>query len=160
MHFSTVALLSTALASLANAGPLPLNELSPPYCPPRPVSSEQQRSIFDEFVQKLFIERNPTKALTDHMADDYIQHNPFALSGRQNGIDALSFVTPETVNFTVVHSGTDKDLAWIFSRVDQVGQDQPTAAADFFRFNGSCIQEHWDVLQERPANRTNPLDMW
>ncbi|RSL50976.1 hypothetical protein CEP51_015269 [Fusarium floridanum] len=152
--------MSAALASTANAGTNPLSALSAPYCPPRPASPQQQRIILDEFIQKLFIQRNATKALNDHVSVDYIQHNPFALSGRQNSIDGLSWISPETVNFTVVHSGIDKSLAWVFSRVDIAGQDQPTAAADFLRFSGSCIEEHWDVLQERPENRTNPLDMW
>ncbi|KAF5026470.1 hypothetical protein F66182_1457 [Fusarium sp. NRRL 66182] len=160
MHFPILALVTAGLASVASAGVAHSSKLSPPYCPPRPVTPQQQRRIFDEFVQKLFIERNPAKAMNDHVSEGYLQHNPFATTGRQPSIDNLDWLTPETVEFTVVHSGVDNNIGFTFTRMDLPGQDQPTAVADFMRFNGSCLVEHWDSIQERPANRTNPVDMW
>jgi predicted SnoaL-like aldol condensation-catalyzing enzyme len=114
----------------------------------------------EEFVQKLYVERKGAVALLDHMPEDYIQHSPSIVSGRDASIQALSILAPENVSMTIRHYGMDGDLAWIFTRYDFVNQAEPLAIADFLRFNGSCIQEHWDVVQERPANRTNPLDMW
>ncbi len=35
------------------------------------------------------------------------------------------------------------------------GQELPSAVVDLYRFEGSCIVEHWDVKQERQANDTN-----
>ncbi|KAF5506459.1 hypothetical protein CGCS363_v004237 [Colletotrichum siamense] len=130
------------------------------YCPPRSASPSEQRLILAEFYQKLYTDMNATQALIDHMAEDYIQHNPYALSGLNNSIEALSFVTPETVKFNVTFSGIDGDLAFVYLRMDIAGEPRPRAVVDLFRFNGSCIQEHWDVMQERPDNATNPLDMW
>ncbi|RSL40698.1 hypothetical protein CEP53_013214 [Fusarium sp. AF-6] len=135
-------------------------KLQAPYCPPRPVTTAQKRAIFDEFVDKLYVERNGTRALLDHTPEDYIQHNPFVLSGRDNGIEGLSFVSPDTVNFTIARRGVDGTLAFIHTRLDRVNETQPTAAIDLFRFEGSCLVEHWDVLQEVPENAVNPLDMW
>ncbi|WYZ46168.1 hypothetical protein EsH8_IX_000393 [Colletotrichum jinshuiense] len=160
MYPSTIAFLSSVLASLASAECVPLETLKAPYCPPKPVSREQQRLILEEFVHKTYIERNVTKGLLDHMAEDYIQHSPSVLSGRDEALQALSWITPGTVNFTVRHLSMDGDLAWVYSRIDVIGQTEPTAGVDILRFNGSCIQEHWDVQQTRPANRTNTLDMW
>ena len=34
------------------------------------------------------------------------------------------------------------------------------AVADVFRLNGTCVMEHWDVDQARPANATNPLALF
>lgn len=113
-----------------------------PYCPPRPATSQQQKAIFNEFINKLYVDRNGTRALLDHMPEDYIQHNPFAHSGRGNGIDALSFVSPDTVEFTIARLGIDGDIAFIHSGLVRVNRSQPTAAADFFRFEGSCLVEH------------------
>ncbi|KAH7111663.1 hypothetical protein B0J13DRAFT_659824 [Dactylonectria estremocensis] len=106
------------------------------------------------------VKMNLAPTLLDHVAEDYIQHNPTSLSGRDESLQSLAFISPETVTFNIRHSGIDGEFAWVFSRLELAGQTEPTAAADFLRFNGSCIQEHWDVLQQRPTNRTNPLDMW
>ncbi|PSN69665.1 hypothetical protein BS50DRAFT_293049 [Corynespora cassiicola Philippines] len=156
MHLISITVFAAAITSAVAAS----ISSGAPYCPPRPATSQQKRAILEEFAQKLFIDRDPVRASNDHVAIDYIQHNPTALSGRDNQLLALAFVTPETVNFTIRHLGLDGDIGFIFSRLDMVGAEQPTAVADFVRFNGTCLQEHWDVLQERPANRTNPLDMW
>ncbi|KAH8650774.1 hypothetical protein BGZ61DRAFT_375473 [Ilyonectria robusta] len=131
-----------------------------PYCPPCHVTPSQQRAIFVEFIQKLYIDRNATRALLDHVPEDYIQHNPFSLSGRDNSIKSLSFVSPDTVNFTISRVGLDDNLAFLHARLDTVGAERPSTVVDLFRFNGSCIQEHWDVIQEVPENATNPLHMW
>lgn len=32
---------------------------------------------------------------------------------------------------------------------------EPAAVVDVVRFEGTCIMEHWDVIQERPGNATN-----
>ncbi|UQC88297.1 uncharacterized protein CLUP02_13820 [Colletotrichum lupini] len=35
-----------------------------------------------------------------------------------------------------------------------------TAVVDIFRFQGSCIVEHWDVATAMPPNATNPLALF
>ncbi|KAF9881423.1 hypothetical protein CkaCkLH20_00569 [Colletotrichum karsti] len=150
--------ISSISAGLAILASMPAQAAT--YCPPRPASPTEQRQIFQEFYQKLYVDINATQAMLDHAAEDYIQHNPYALSGRDNSIQALSFVTPETVKFNVTFSGIDGDLAFVYLRMDVAGTPRPNAVVDLFRFNGSCVQEHWDVMQERPDNATNPLDMW
>ncbi|KAH8654920.1 hypothetical protein BGZ61DRAFT_372908 [Ilyonectria robusta] len=148
-------------AFITATGARPANPKSgAPYCPPRSVTPRQQRAIFEEFVHKLYIKRNITQALLDHMPEDYIQHNPFVLSGRDNGIEGLSFVSPDTVNFTIARLEMDRDIAFVHSRLDRVDLSQPTAVVDLLRFEGSCLVEHWDVLQEVPDNGINLLDMW
>jgi len=37
---------------------------------------------------------------------------------------------------------------------------EPIALADIYRMDGTCIVEHWDVTQARPANATNPIAMF
>lgn len=37
---------------------------------------------------------------------------------------------------------------------------KPKAVVDLFRMDGTCVMEHWDVIQERPENPKNPLAMW
>ncbi|KAF0331975.1 membrane protein [Colletotrichum asianum] len=140
-----IATFATAFAAL-------MTSAQAAYCPPRSASPSEQRLIFAEFYQKLCTDMNATQALIDHTAEDYIQQNPIVI--------CHSFVIPETVKFNVTLSGIDGDLAFVYLRMDIVGEPRPRAVVDLLRFNGSCIQEHWDVMQERPDNATNPLDMW
>lgn len=157
--FSHITLLLAAFATVTAASP-ENRKSGAPYCPPRSVTHLQQRAIFGEFVQNLYVERNGTRALLDHMPENYIQPNPFVLSGRENGIEGLSFLSPSTVNFTIARLGMDGNIAFLHAGLQRVNVSQPTAAMDLFRFEGSCIMEHWDVLQEVPENAINPLSMW
>ncbi|OJD29694.1 snoal-like polyketide cyclase family protein [Diplodia corticola] len=131
-----------------------------PYCPPRAASAATQSAIFSSFIQKFLIEKNATRALLDHAAEDYIQHNPSFLSGRQVAIDALSGFPSSAVNYTIINQGFDADRGWVHYRLDVAGATQPSAVVDIFRLEGTCVREHWDVMQQRPENATNPLAMW
>ena len=35
-----------------------------------------------------------------------------------------------------------------------------TAIVDLFRFNGSCIVEHWDVIESVDNATTNPIALY
>ncbi|KAJ4327634.1 hypothetical protein N0V84_001883 [Fusarium piperis] len=131
-----------------------------PNCPSRPATPSQQRAILKQFVQAFYVERNATKALGNHVADDYIQHNPNVLSGRQNAIDALGpFLGAAAVNITVLRQAFDDNLAFIHYRVDAPG-GEPSATVDIYRLDGTCIVEHWDVMQTRDPNSVNPLALF
>ncbi|RDW92419.1 hypothetical protein BP5796_01813 [Coleophoma crateriformis] len=132
------------------------------FCPPRAATPEEQRSIFATFSQKFYVDKNVSAALNDHLADDYIQHNPAALSGKQAALDALVpiFGLFET---TIVHSAFENGTGWVHYKLVAPGATNAndfSAVVDVFRMNGSCIQEHWDVAQQRPANATNLLALF
>ncbi|KAH0424958.1 hypothetical protein CcaCcLH18_11278 [Colletotrichum camelliae] len=161
MRFISVALSIGALASAANLGSCQPTAANLPNCPSRPASPAEQRAIFNDFVNDFYVEKNTTKALLNHITENYIQHNPNVLSGRQNSVDFLAtLVTPEGVNMTIIHNNFDNNTGYIHYRLDVFGAPEPTAIVDIFRFDGTCIVEHWDVIQVRPANATNPLAMW
>lgn len=133
---------------------------SAPFCPPRPATSSEQREIFSAFSEKFYIDKNVPLALNDHLDIDYIQHNPSALSGRQNAIDAVSPIWPLS-NITLVHTALDESFGWAHYKLEMQSSGQPfSAVVDVFRFNGTCIMEHWDVQQMLPANATNPLALF
>jgi predicted SnoaL-like aldol condensation-catalyzing enzyme len=31
------------------------------------------------------------------------------------------------------------------------------SAVDYFRFRGTCVVEHWDILQQITGDETNPM---
>lgn len=166
---------ATTTTALASPEPVPTTPIPPtqtisslPYCPPRAVSNPQEQEwIFKAFVINL---ASPSSSITDtfttYVAEDYIQHNPSVLSGRQNAINALSTFMP-LVNVTTLRMSfdatTDGGLGWVHSRLERLGEDGTVSVAgvmDVFRMNGSCVQEHWDVVQSVPEGSINPIAMF
>lgn len=156
MKFGQFLLAVASVAASAQAAP----SASPKsHCPGDPVSDTKQHSIFDEFARRLLIEKDPIGTVQRHVSEDYIQHNPSVLSGRQAAVDVFeSFPSPQ-INYTVISTGFACGRAWIHYRMDILGS-LPSAVVDLYRFEGSCIVEHWDVMEEKPANATNPLALW
>ncbi|KAF4536870.1 snoal-like polyketide cyclase family protein [Lasiodiplodia theobromae] len=162
MQISTSTILCTLAGFLARTASAALiAQCDPiPNCPPHPTTIEQQRAVFTDFINMIYKGGNVTEAYLTYVSEDYIQHNPSVLSGRQNAIDAVQGFIDTGATFDVMHTAFDDGYGYVFSRVDFGGTAQPAAVVDVLRLNGSCIVEHWDVMQVKPANATNPLAMW
>ena len=127
------------------------------YCPPRPASESYQRAIFYAFVDVLYGEKNPIKAFDTYVAVNLTEHDPFDEQGRDANAAKLAGIIPYA-QFTVLRKNFDNNLGFLHARIEH--DPQPYALADIYRMDGTCIVEHWDVLQERPANATNPIAMF
>ncbi|KAJ7091781.1 hypothetical protein C8R44DRAFT_719655 [Mycena epipterygia] len=115
----------------------------------------EQKQIFNTFVEDFYVKRDIPRAFT-HVAADFIQHNPLELDGFTSSLDFLDPIFSNTsVTVQILHRVFEAPYGWLHYRVDGL-LEQPTAILDLFRFNGTCVQEHWDVIQERPVNSTNP----
>ncbi|KAH7055806.1 hypothetical protein B0J12DRAFT_726768 [Macrophomina phaseolina] len=154
--------LLSGLSFSASVIATPFNSLLPlstaELCPPKYAPADLQRAIFYDFVNTFYTIGNTTEAFLTHVDESYIQHNPAILSGRDAAISALDGYFANA-NLTIMRTAFDSPYGWIHYRVDQKGLE-PTAYIDVYRFNGSCVVEHWDVIQERPANATNPLALF
>ncbi|SCO78565.1 uncharacterized protein FRV6_02778 [Fusarium oxysporum] len=128
------------------------------YCPPMAVSAHQQEAIFRDFVQVFYVEGSVNKTAA-HFDVNYIQHNANVLSSRQAFIDVFSAGGGGNTTTTIVHMALKDNIAWVHYKSVTPGSPL-TAVVDIFRFNGSCIMEHWDALEELPANATNPLALF
>lgn len=129
-------------------------------CVPHPVSAHERREIFDSYVNTFFIEKNLTKVFQLNVESTYIQHNAFVANGPAA---TLAFLGPiwQSENLTILHTALDGDFEWIhYKDVGIPGTTRPSAVADILRFDRSCVVEHWDVMQELPANATNPLALF
>ncbi|KAI8220135.1 snoal-like polyketide cyclase family protein [Colletotrichum sp. SAR 10_86] len=71
MRASSLFALGAALTASAESL-VPCQESSTPYCPPRSATPEKQRAILNDFIQAFYKERNATKAMLGHVAEDYI----------------------------------------------------------------------------------------
>ncbi|RPA80474.1 hypothetical protein BJ508DRAFT_415453 [Ascobolus immersus RN42] len=157
MRFLGLISLLLAATPLALAKP---TKQPKPNCPPRKVSQKEQREIFDKFVKTFWLDKTPPIAFANHVDENYIQHNPNALSGRQVAIDTFAKMNMDSITYTILNKGFDDNVGWVHYKMEMPGLPQPYAVVDTVRFEGSCIMEHWDVSQMRPANSINPIAMW
>lgn len=160
---SAIACLAVAFACQTDAlatlkSPVAYQARPVQNCPPSPVSPQKQAKIFQDFLQTFLNEGNITKTAT-FLDVDYIQHNPYVLSGRQSFLDAFGSVGGGNSTFEIVHTALQNNIAWVHYK--NIASGSPlTAVVDIFRFNGSCIMEHWDVIQSLPADAINPLALF
>ncbi|KAJ7501253.1 hypothetical protein B0H11DRAFT_1855592, partial [Mycena galericulata] len=128
---------------------------TPVPCVVHPATAVEQKQIFNTFVEEFYIKRDIPLAFT-HIPADYIQHNPLELDGITSSFDFLyPIFSNKSVTVEILHRVFEAPYGWLHYRVDGL-LAEPTAILDLFRFNGTCAQEHWDVIQERPVNSTNP----
>lgn len=139
-----------------------LNDTAP-LCPSRPATPSTQRALFRAFISATY-NRTSTiaAAYTTFAAEDYIQHNPWMTSGRQAAIDTLTPIFA-VADLRVRHVWFDPELetgtGGVHYRLRMPGAERPVAVMRLFRWEGTCLVEHWDVMQEVPGNKTNPLPM-
>ena len=91
--------------------------------------------------------------IDEFVAEDVIQRNP----NLPNGRDALrqfweGFLgaVPEA-RITVVRSISDGTMVWEHALFQRTPDDPGIAAVDIYRVENGLIVEHWDVVQEIPA---------
>jgi predicted SnoaL-like aldol condensation-catalyzing enzyme len=131
--------------------------LQKPYCPGYDVSEDLQRYLFTQFTQTLYGEKNVSKAFETYVSSNITEHDPDDAQNRDAIVARLSQIIPYA-NFTILRSSFDNDTGLIHLRFEQ--NPEPVALADIYRMDGTCIVEHWDVSQARPANSTNPIAMF
>ena len=105
---------------------------------------------------------NPEKAVELYVGDDYIQHNPAVGDGKQAFIDYFTEMDRDYPGKTIefVRAIAEGDLVALHTH--QVWPDgDEYITMDFFRFddNGKIV-EHWDSIQEIPAETKNGNPMY
>lgn len=156
----TQLLVSVLASTLTAAAWLAPGDISSGYCVIHRVPEWEQRKLFFDFTKEFYVTRNVSEAFKLYVADDYIQHNPFEGQGAAASEQYLAPIFEDpAIGVTVLRQGFDNGTGWIHTRIDGYAS-LPVAIVDIFRFNGSCVQEHWDVIEELPANATNPIALF
>ena len=124
------------------------------------------KAAFDKYIPGCVFQSSNkwTSLLTLHISRQYIQHSPaVAESGRDV---ALAFLVPslQSPGFSSSNLKTfaGQGLGIMHYRMNLNGGLGATdgvslAVADIFRFKGTCIIEHWDVLQQITGTELNPI---
>ncbi|KAI5240552.1 hypothetical protein E4T43_05976 [Aureobasidium subglaciale] len=137
-------------------------------CPPTTcpdADTNHIKAAMQTFAHDFYTAKDVPGAFNTFVAENYIQHNAGILSGREAAINALGPLFGSSVNtFDVKHLtiGQDTDnntMVIIHLEASNTSGDQMrrTDAADTYRVVGTCIVEHWDVLQAEESNPINPL---
>lgn len=88
----------------------------------------------------------------------YIQHNPFAPQGREFAIEFLSTSMAQGIEASHITAFAGQGYGILHYEMRQLPPRNATfAVVDYFRFEGTCIVEHWDVLQVVTGNEPNPI---
>jgi len=98
----------------------------------------------------------------DYIHPDYIQHSMLAEPGAEalkDWLDARAEDSPDAVQ-TIHRAFVDGDHVIVHVHVVRWPGDTGLAAVDIFRMEDGMIAEHWDVVQEIPAEPINPNGMF
>jgi len=105
---------------------------------------------------------DPEKAVELYVGDNYIQHNPAVGDGKQAFIDYFTEMDRDYPGKTIefVRAIAEGDLVALHTHQAWPDGDE-YVTMDFFRFddNGKIV-EHWDSIQEIPAETKNGNPMY
>ncbi|KAJ2971953.1 hypothetical protein NQ176_g7433 [Zarea fungicola] len=120
----------------------------------------QLRASFDAFIYQFYQQRDFQGAMDKYVSPTLIQHNPQLANGSQAQTNAVISILAnyDGPEFQIVLVDEQKGYASVFNRFrGKAGTGLPaTGVTDIYRFEGSCMVEHWDVIESLPANSTNP----
>ena len=123
---------------------------------------ERNKKNVIEFYDLAFNKCNPKEAVEKYAGDNYIQHNPMVVSGREGFINyfinlAQKYPGKKTHFVRTIAEG---DLVVVHCRQEWPG-DNDYASIDIFRVDGNGkVAEHWDVIQMVPAESANSNTMF
>ena len=111
---------------------------------------------------RMAFEGDPVGAVERYVGDEYIQHNPLVGNGPQPFIDYFERMAREFPGKTIefVRAVAEGNLVALHTHQTWPGGDE-YVTMDFFRFDDSGrIVEHWDSMQEIPAETLNGNTMY
>ncbi|OJW70786.1 MAG: hypothetical protein BGO57_03820 [Sphingomonadales bacterium 63-6] len=158
MRSALATILAGALASAMVATPAAAAETGQSDAP----CTMSAREVLDEFIPLFFEQRNAKVAFDRWVHPDYINHNPFAATGRDAAVGFLQpfFDANPQARYIVHRVIADGDLVAVHNEARFNPDAAPSAVVDIFRVENCKIVEHWDVVQPVPAKSANNNGMF
>jgi predicted SnoaL-like aldol condensation-catalyzing enzyme len=103
-----------------------------------------------------------SSAVDRYIAPHYVQHSSLAaptVGALKAFLDRVRIESPDARQ-TIHRSVVDGDQVVVHVHVERWPGDPGLAVVDWFRVEDGMIVEHWDVIQEVPADPVNPLGMF
>ncbi len=124
------------------------------------------KEVVTRFLHEFYIEKKVRSSFEKWVDPGYIQHNPYAQTGREAAIQFLS-------KFVEDNPGQKTDIRHIIADGNMVAahshgwqesgtpeQRRGFAVVDMFRVEGCKVMEHWDVIQPVPEAAANTNTMF
>jgi predicted SnoaL-like aldol condensation-catalyzing enzyme len=149
-YFMAAVLLSSSLMATAAVSP------------PRVFSVEETNRAMVVKFYDLFFNKHQVEQAARIVADDYKQHNPDVPDGKAPFVTYFTGFFKENPKSSarIVRSATADDLVYLHVHSTRGPEDRGQAVIDIFRVNNGMIVEHWDVIQEVPAQTANDNTMF
>ncbi|MEM6692445.1 MAG: nuclear transport factor 2 family protein [Planctomycetota bacterium] len=116
--------------------------------------TEENKALVESFVTEVLINEQTDK-MEDYLRDGvYDQHNPLV----EDGPDALKQALTQIHNHRihrVIGEGN-----FVLTQSEGSWNEKPVAIYDLFRVDAGKIAEHWDVIQEIPAEMAHANGMF
>lgn len=124
------------------------------------------KEVVTQFLHEFYIEKKVRSSFEKWVDPGYIQHNPYAQTGREAAIQFLTkFVEDNPGQRTQIHRIiADGNLVAAHSHGWQEdgtpAQKRGFAVVDMFRVEGCKVMEHWDVISPVPETAANSNTMF
>ncbi|WP_353226792.1 nuclear transport factor 2 family protein [Novosphingobium sp.] len=120
------------------------------------------KQIVSSFLDLFYGQHAVREAFMTYVDPGYIQHNPYAATGRDA---ALAFLEPFAASHPEQHAEVKRviaegDMVVAHSFVRWTRDDRGAAVVDIFRVANCKVVEHWDVLQPVPEKSANANTMF
>ncbi|MFC3122808.1 nuclear transport factor 2 family protein [Agaribacter flavus] len=122
--------------------------------------TDENRTLVTNFVNDILVNGQFDK-ITNYIGDVYHQHNPNVGDGLE-GLNAfVTYLQENEISFryTKVHNVVAEGNFVLVQNEGEFG-GKPTAFYDLFRVENGLIVEHWDTVQEIPAEMAHSNGMF
>ncbi|MBL8552556.1 MAG: hypothetical protein JNJ73_21390 [Hyphomonadaceae bacterium] len=132
-------------------------------------AGDAMRVAAEDFFRLLYVEHNFPKAIRDHTGPGFVEHNSELPNDPEDQVKwfaertaaAPDAYAPESEWQTrFVHKFIVGDYLVVHYFMSVGPEDRGRMFADFWRFQGGKIVEHWDVLQPVPETTRSGNPMW
>jgi predicted SnoaL-like aldol condensation-catalyzing enzyme len=151
--------------ALFSAGLASAESINPPTTPQTAPTNAQEKKNLDFVLNwwREVIDGGHLELTSKYQAEDYIQHNPNANTGRAGFVEFFSkFAKPKNpipanLSNPPVVKGAKGDYVWLIFESEQKDPRDPSKtyhsnSFDVLRIQNGKVQEHWDSAQKMPGS--------
>ncbi len=124
-------------------------------------TEEANLKLVVNFYEQFFNKHEVARA-AEVVSENYKQHNPEVPDGKKPFVDYFSQFFKETPQSKarIVRTATSGDLVWLQVHSTNSPSDRGQVVLDIFRVKNGKIVEHWDIIQDVPAQSANGNTMF
>ena len=125
------------------------------------MNAEEKKEAVKRLYSEVLLKGNREVA-EELLLKDYRQHNPQAEDGRDGLLRHVADLNVDYPNrkISFLHLFADGDYVITHIHFSLSPGEVEAVGMDIFRFEGNKIAEHWDVIQEIPAQSANKNGMF